>query len=176
VKFQATSLEGLLLVELERHRDERGWFAHTFGRDELRRQGIEMDVAQGSASYNDKAGTLRGLHYQDHPHQEQKLVRCTRGAIFDVAVDIRAGSPTRGRWFGLELSAEEPRMLYIPTGFAHGFQTLTDSTEVSYLISPGYVPEAARGVHWDDPSLAIDWPPADRIISGRDRGLPPLEP
>jgi dTDP-4-dehydrorhamnose 3,5-epimerase len=175
VRFQTTPLDGLLVAELELSWDDRGWFARTFCRYELAEQGIEMEVAQASASYNERAGTLRGMHYQAEPHAERKIVRCTRGAIFDVAVDIREGSPTRGRWFAVELTEANQRMLYIPEGFAHGFQTLADATEVSYLISPEYVPEAARGVRWDDPAIGIDWPPAERIISTRDRDLPPLD-
>jgi dTDP-4-dehydrorhamnose 3,5-epimerase len=134
-----------------------------------------MEIAQASASFNPRMGTLRGLHYQADPHAEQKVVRCTRGRIFDVAVDIRADSPTRGRWFSHELAEGDLRVLYLPPGFAHGFQTLADETEVSYLISPGYAPDAARGVRWDDPALGIDWPAAERIISERDRDLPPLD-
>jgi dTDP-4-dehydrorhamnose 3,5-epimerase len=175
LRLTPTRLEGLVVIELEPSTDERGWFARTFDAEELRAAGIEMDVAQASASFNPRAGTLRGLHYQAEPHAEQKIVRCTRGAIFDVAVDIRDDSPTRGRWFSTELGADDPRMLYIPPGFAHGFQTLADSTEVSYLISPEYVPEAARGIRWDDPVIGIDWPAAERIISQRDRELPALD-
>jgi dTDP-4-dehydrorhamnose 3,5-epimerase len=164
------------VVDLEPSRDDRGWFARTFSRRELMEQGIEMEVAQASASFNPRVGTLRGLHYQADPHAEQKIVRCTRGAIFDVAVDLREASATRGRWFSMELNQDDQRMLYIPPGFAHGFQTLADATEVSYLISPEYVPEAARGVRWDDPAIGIDWPPAgERIISERDRELPLLD-
>jgi dTDP-4-dehydrorhamnose 3,5-epimerase len=175
MRFQATPLQGLLVVELDPSRDRRGWFARTFSREELREQGIEIEIAQASASFNPRMGTLRGLHYQADPHAEQKIVRCTRGRIYDVAVDIRADSPTRGTWFAVELAEDDPRMLYIPPGFAHGFQTLADATEVNYLISPGYAPDAARGVRWDDPAIGIDWPPAERIISEGDRNLPPLD-
>jgi dTDP-4-dehydrorhamnose 3,5-epimerase len=165
-----------MVIELEPSRDERGWFARTFDSGELREAGIEMEVAQASASFNPRAGTLRGLHYQAEPHAEQKIVRCTRGAIFDVAVDVRDDSPTRGRWFSIELGADDPRMLYVPPRFAHGFQTLADGTELSYLISPEYVPGAARGIRWNDPEIGIDWPAAERIISERDRELPILDP
>ena len=175
MRFHATPLPGLLVVELDPSHDQRGWFARIFSREEMLEQGIEMEIAQASASFNSRSGTLRGLHYQADPHAEQKIVRCTRGKIFDVAVDIRADSPTRGQWFGIELAEDDPRMLYIPSGFAHGFQTLADATEVSYLISPGYAPDAARGVRWDDPAIGIDWPPAERIISERDLSLPPLD-
>jgi dTDP-4-dehydrorhamnose 3,5-epimerase len=174
VRFAPTPLPGLLVVDLEPARDDRGWFARTFDGRELAAAGIEMEVAQANASFNPRAGTLRGLHYQAEPHAEQKLVRCTRGAIFDVAVDVREGSATRGRWFGLELAADDQRMLYLPPGFAHGFQTLVDDSEVDYLIAPEYVPDAARGVRWDDPAIGVEWPEAERIISERDRGLPLL--
>jgi dTDP-4-dehydrorhamnose 3,5-epimerase len=175
LKFSATQLEGLMVIELEPSRDERGWFARTFDPGELREAGIEMAVAQASTSFNPRAGTLRGLHYQAEPHGEKKIVRCTRGAIFDVAVDIRDDSATRGRWFSIELGSDDPRMLYVPPGFAHGFQTIADATEVSYLISPEHVPDAARGIRWDDPGIGIDWPAAERVISERDRELPTLD-
>jgi dTDP-4-dehydrorhamnose 3,5-epimerase len=175
VRFKPTPLPEVLVIELERARDERGWFARTFDGAELAEVGIEMAIVQASVSFNPRAGTLRGLHYQAEPHAEQKIVRCTRGAIFDVAVDVREDSTTRGRWFGIELAADEPSMLYVPPGFAHGFQTLGDDSEVSYLIAPEYAPEAFRGVRWDDPSIAIDWPEAERTVSERDRGLPLLE-
>jgi dTDP-4-dehydrorhamnose 3,5-epimerase len=174
VKFTPTPLPDLLVIELEPIRDERGWFARTFDGAELAAAGIEMEVAQASASFNPRAGTLRGLHYQADPHAEQKIVRCTRGAIFDVAVDIREDSAARGQWFGLELAADDLKMLYVPPGFAHGFQTLVEDSEVSYLIAPGYVPDAARGVRWDDPAIGIGWPEGERTISERDRGLPLL--
>jgi dTDP-4-dehydrorhamnose 3,5-epimerase len=176
VKFSETPLSELRVVELEPTRDERGWFARTFDAGELAAAGIEMRIAQASASFNPRAGTLRGLHYQAQPHAEQKLVRCNRGAIFDVAVDVREGSATRGRWFGIELAADEGKMLYVPPGFAHGFQSLVDDSEVGYLIAPEYVPEATRGVRWDDAAIGIDWPAAERIISERDRSLPLLDP
>src|SRR5690606_499869 len=127
---------------------------------------------QSSTSFNSRRGTLRGLHYQAAPHEEAKLIRCTRGAVFDVAVDLRAGSPTRGRWYGIELSAANARTLYIPEGCAHGFQTIADDTELLYHMSVEYVPDAARGIRWDDPTLAIAWPIADPILSARDRALP----
>jgi dTDP-4-dehydrorhamnose 3,5-epimerase len=125
-----------------------------------------------SVSFNNRRGTLRGLHFQAPPQEETKLVSCTRGAIFDVAIDLRVGSPSRGKWVGVELNADNRCSCYIPAGFAHGFQTLTDDAEVRYQISERYRPEAARGVRWDDPDLAIVWPKADqRVISGRDQTL-----
>jgi dTDP-4-dehydrorhamnose 3,5-epimerase len=127
---------------------------------------------QSSVSFNSRRGTLRGLHYQAAPHGEAKLVRCTRGALFDVAVDLRDGSPTRGKWYGVELSAMNGRTLYIPAGCGHGFQTLADDTEVLYHMSTEYRADAARGIRWDDPTLDIAWPIAEPILSERDRALP----
>jgi dTDP-4-dehydrorhamnose 3,5-epimerase len=172
MRFVATPLPGLVVVEQERLRDERGWFARTFDVAEL------FEVVQMSASFNARAGTLRGLHLQAEPHGECKLVRCTRGAIFDVAVDLRPGSRTRLKWFGMELSAVEGSALLIPAGFAHGFQTLADETEVLYAMDAPYVAEAARGVRWDDPAFGIEWPdppPAGRTMSARDASYPGFE-
>lgn len=152
--------------------DERGAFARRFCADEFRELGLETDLVQHSISFNVRAGTLRGMHFQSPPHLETKLVRCTRGAIFDVMVDLREGSPTYGQWHGEELSADNRMMLYIPKGFAHGFQTLADNTEVDYEITPAYVPGADRGFRFDDPELAIAWPIADVIVSDRDKSLP----
>lgn len=155
--------------------DERGFFSRLFCADTFLEQGLWTDYPQWSASFNRRRGTLRGLHFQAPPHEEIKLVSCTRGAVFDVAVDVRPGSRSRGKWVGVELSADNRSTFYIPAGFAHGFQTLSDDAEVRYHISERYRPEAARGVRWDDPDLAIAWPPADqRVISGRDRALPRL--
>jgi dTDP-4-dehydrorhamnose 3,5-epimerase len=138
---------------------------------------LSPTVAQCNASFNARAGTLRGMHYQAEPHGEPKLVRCTRGAIFDVAVDLRAGSPTYCRWYGVELSADNRYAFYIPPVLAHGFQTLTDDCEVLYQMGERYVAEAARGVRWDDPAFGIEWPEADgeRIISERDASYPDFE-
>jgi dTDP-4-dehydrorhamnose 3,5-epimerase len=177
VRFVETALAGVVVVELEEHIDERGSFARTWCRDEMTAAGLSSELAQCSLSRNRRAGTLRGLHFQRAPHEEAKLVRCTRGAIFDVAVDLRAGSPTRGRWVGVELDPDNGRALYVPEGCAHGFQTLVDDTDVAYMISVPYAPAAADGVRWDDPLLAIDWPVTpERTISERDRGLPGYEP
>lgn len=158
------------MVEPERIHDERGFFARTYDAAEL------GPVVQMSTSFNARAGTLRGLHFQADPHGEDKLVRCTRGAIFDVAVDLRAGSPTLHRWFGAELSEENGVALWIPKGFAHGFLTLADDTEVVYQMSAFYAPEAARGLRWDDPAFAIRWPGPVRVISERDAGYPDFNP
>ena len=167
-----TELPGVHVIELEPAVDERGSFARTFDAAEWEAQGLSPRVVQCSLSRNISRGTLRGMHYQDAPHAECKLVRCSRGAIFDVAVDLRPDSPAFRRWYGLELSAENDRMLYIPEGCAHGFLTLTDSTEVLYQISASYSPEHARGVRWDDESFGIEWPDAPRVMSQRDRGFP----
>lgn len=173
MRFEPTPLEGVWMIELEPIADERGWFARTFDAQEFRSRGLDPAVAQCNASFNARAGTLRGMHYQADPHGEPKLVRCVRGAIFDVAVDVRAGSATRGRWYGTELSAANGRMLYISAGLAHGFQTLADDSEVLYQMGHEYVPGAGRGVRWDDPAFGIEWPPAPpggRVISEKDAG------
>ncbi len=173
--FTETSLPGAFLLELEERRDERGHFARTFCARELAAHGLDPHVSQANTSFNVRAGTLRGMHYQAQPFGEAKLVRCTRGAIYDVAVDLRDGSPSFGRWYGVALTAENGRMLYVPVGLAHGFQTLVDGSEVLYLMSHAYVDGAARGVRWDDPAFAIEWPeppPEGRTISQRDAAYP----
>lgn len=174
--FKETPLPGAFVLETRRFQDERGFFARTFSVDEFAAHGLDTDVVQCSVSFNHRRGTLRGLHFQEAPHEETKLVRCTRGAIWDVIVDIRPGSPTRGRHFALVLSAEERNALYIPKGMAHGFISLEDSTEVFYQISERYSPEHARGYRWDDPTFAIPWPEPVAVISDRDRELPLFEP
>jgi dTDP-4-dehydrorhamnose 3,5-epimerase len=174
VIFKATALEGVFVLEPERHEDERGFFARTWDPDELRAHGLDATIAQASVSFNHRRGTLRGLHFQIAPFEEAKLVRVTRGAAFDVVVDARSGSPTRGQHVAVTLTAEEGNQIYIPPGCAHGFQTLADATEVSYLISARYSPEHARGFRFDDPTLAIPWPEPVTVISARDRALPPF--
>jgi dTDP-4-dehydrorhamnose 3,5-epimerase len=177
VRFEETPLPGAYVIELERHADDRGWFARTFDAEGFREHGLDPTNLQCSVSQNARAGTLRGMHYQEAPHAEDKLVRCTRGAIFDAIVDLRPESSTYCRWFGLELDAEGGRELYVPKGFAHGFQTLADDTEVHYQMSQVYVPGAGGGVRWDDPAFGIEWPPVDeRIMSERDRGYPDSTP
>jgi dTDP-4-dehydrorhamnose 3,5-epimerase len=168
--FRETELPGVFLVDVEPKDDERGSFTRIWDSAELAEQGLDGHVVQCSVSHNARAGTLRGLHYQEEPHAETKLVRCLRGALYDVALDLRPSSPTFKRWVGVELRAGEPTGLYIPKGFAHGFQTLADDTEIFYAISELYEPTASRGVRWDDPAFAIEWPEADsRVISERDR-------
>jgi dTDP-4-dehydrorhamnose 3,5-epimerase len=171
--FTPTKLAGAYLIDVERHGDERGFLARTFCEREFAEAGLPMRIVQSSAIHSPRRHTLRGLHYQEAPHAEVKLVRCTRGSIFLVMVDLRPGSSTRDEWLGVELSARSERLAYVPEGFAQGYQTLEDDTEVLYQMSHQYVPEAARGVRWDDPALGIDWPPAtQRIISERDRTWP----
>jgi dTDP-4-dehydrorhamnose 3,5-epimerase len=169
VILRETPLGGLLEIHPERHADDRGHFARTYDVEVL------GPVVQMSTSYNRKAGTVRGMHFQAEPHGEDKLVRCTRGAVFDVAVDLRRGSPTLHRWHGVELSADNGVALWIPRGLAHGFQTLSDGAEVLYAMSTPYVPGSERGVRWDDPAFAIVWPeppPGGRIMSERDASYP----
>lgn len=173
--FRPLDIPGLWLIEPKKLQDERGFFSRVFCSDTFLERGLCANYAQWSVSFNLHRGTLRGLHFQLRPHEEVKLVSCTRGAIFDVAADVRPGSPTHAKWVGVELSADNRSLLYIPAGFAHGFQTLTDDAEVLYHISERYRPEAGRGVRWDDPDLAIVWPKTDqRIISNRDQALPRL--
>ena len=175
MKFLPTPLTGAYLIELELREDERGFFARSFCQNEFKAHGLDPVLAQCNVSFNSKRGTLRGLHYQAEPHAEAKLVRCTRGAIWDVIVDLRKNSPTVRQWHSAELTAENRRAIYIPAGFAHGFQTLADDTEVLYQMSEFYHPESARGVRWDDRTLAIRWPIKDAVISPRDRAFPTFD-
>lgn len=178
VIFTATTIHDVVLIEPERLADDRGHFARTFDAEAFAARGLDARIAQCSTSFNRRAGTLRGMHYQADPHGEAKLVRCTRGAIFDVAVDLRRDSPSFGGWWGAQLSAENGAALFIPSGCAHGFQTLSDDTEIHYQISVPYVPGAGRGVRWDDPAFGIDWPPAPpegRTMSERDAAYPDFD-
>jgi dTDP-4-dehydrorhamnose 3,5-epimerase len=172
VIFRPAPLAGVFLVEPERREDERGFFARTFCREEFAARGLEPAVAQCSVSFNRVAGTVRGMHYQAAPRREAKLVRCSRGAIFDAVVDLRVDSATFGRPFTVELTAEGHLALYVPAGFAHGFQTLADGTEVFYQMSEAYAPGYDRGFRWDDPAVEIRWPLPVSAMSERDRGLP----
>ena len=176
--FHETALSSAFVIELTSHSDERGEFARAFCRDEFAAHGLATDFVQGNVSVNPARGTLRGMHYQVGDHAEVKLIRCVRGAIYDVIVDLRPHSRTYRKWIGVELSPRRLQMLYVPVDFAHGFQTLEDDTEVNYLVSAAYAPKAARGVRYDDPALAIRWPlPATRI-SDADKSWPllPSEP
>jgi dTDP-4-dehydrorhamnose 3,5-epimerase len=177
MRFTETPLPGAWVIDVDRLSDERGWFARTFDEAEFAARGLCARVVQCNASFNARRDTVRGLHYQAEPHGEPKLVRCVRGALFDVAVDLRPDSPAHRRWHGVELSAETGRMFYIPAGLAHGFQTLTDDCELLYLMGREYVPGAARGVRFDDPAFAVEWPPpsGELTISERDRGYPDYE-
>jgi len=174
VIFTGTALAGAFIVDIEPREDARGYFARSFCREEFARHGLPTDVAQCNVSFNRRKGTLRGMHYQIRPKAEAKLVRCTRGAVHDVIVDLREGSPTWGRWVAVELSEGNSRMLYVPEGFAHGFQSLVDDAEVFYQMFEEYSADHARGVRWDDPALGIDWPLPDPIVSERDRTFPLL--
>ena len=172
MKFHHTDLPGACVIELEKLQDERGFFARTWCQKEFEDQGLVARVVQANTSFNTRAGTLRGMHYQLAPYQETKLVRCTSGALYDVIVDLRPESSTYKRWIGVDLTASNGRMLYIPGNFAHGFITLEDETEVSYLVSEFYVPEADRGVRWNDPVFNIEWPRPVEVISEKDTGWP----
>ena len=176
MRFLPTALPGVCVVEQERHADERGFFARTWCAGEFAAHGLEPTLSQCSVSFNERKGTLRGLHYQAPPFAEAKLVRCTRGALYDVAVDLRPDSPTLGQWVGVELREDDGRALYVPRGFAHGFYCLADATEVAYLISAPYRPEAARGIRWNDPLPGIAWPGPVTVISPRDRDYPDVGP
>jgi dTDP-4-dehydrorhamnose 3,5-epimerase len=171
--FHETEISGVLVVETKPAVDGRGEFARTYDRAEFLRHGLDFVPVQISTSSNHLRGTLRGLHFQAPPRSEAKLVSCLRGSVFDVAVDLRPGSSSYGRWTGIELSGENRRCFYVPPGCAHGFQTLEDDTELLYLISEPYEAELQRGIRWDDPRLAIKWPATPkRTMSDRDRTLP----
>lgn len=172
MRFTGMSLPDVYLIEPEWRRDERGFFGRTWCEREFREHGIAMTIRQCNLSGNRAHGTLRGMHFQASPHAEAKVVSCLRGAIHDVILDLRPDSPSFKRYAAIELSAENGRMVYMPSGMAHGYQTLTDDTLVYYQMSEYYVPEAQRGVRWDDPAFAIEWPPVEaRIISARDRAF-----
>ena len=175
MRFNATTVVGAWIVEPELHHDERGFFGRTWDTTEFAAHGLESGLVQCSVSYNSRRGTLRGMHYQVAPHEETKLVRCTSGAIFDVAVDLRHDSPTFCQWFGAELTALNRLALYIPKGCAHGFLTLHDESEVLYQMAEPWVPEAARGVRFDDPSFGIEWPGEVVMVNERDRLYPDYE-
>jgi len=172
VIFTELALAGAFILDVELITDERGAFARTFCVDELGDRGLDPAVAQCSISQNRARGTLRGMHLQHAPHEETKLVRCTRGAIFDAIVDLRPESATFGRWAAVELTAERQNALYVPRGFAHGFLTLEDGTQVDYIISTRFAPDASIGIRWDDPGVGIEWPFAPEVMSERDRSLP----
>jgi len=172
VIFRETKLKGAFVIELEPTEDERGFFARTFCRKEFQDHDLNPDLVQCNISYNKKKGTLRGMHYQVAPHEEAKLVSCLRGAIYDVIIDLRPDSPTYCKWFAMKLNSLNYVVLYVPEGFAHGFQTLEDNTVVLYQISEFYHPECATGVKWNDPTFGIEWPLSVRIMSKKDMNYP----
>jgi dTDP-4-dehydrorhamnose 3,5-epimerase len=174
VRFQESPLAGAYTIEMDRLEDERGFFARSYCAEEFAARGLGAAMPQSSVSFNARRGTLRGLHYQAEPHAEDKLVRCTAGAIYDVIVDLRPDSPTTRRWFGVELSAANHRSLFVPKGLAHGFMTLLDDTEVLYMISASYAPGFERGIRWNDPAIGISWPTAPTVLSARDAAYPLL--
>jgi dTDP-4-dehydrorhamnose 3,5-epimerase len=172
VKFHRAELDGAYIIELEKLEDDRGFFARTWCQKELEDHGLAAQIAQANVSFNTKAGTLRGLHYQVAPYKETKLIRCTRGALYDVIIDLRRGSTTYKQWMGIELTAENYKMLYVPAQFAHGFVTLDNNTEATYFMSEFYAPGAERGLRWNDPAFGITWPRPAEVISEKDASWP----
>jgi dTDP-4-dehydrorhamnose 3,5-epimerase len=172
VIFEKTNLQDAYLIKVEKRSDQRGFFARMWCRKEFEEHGLVSQVVQTNISYNIKKGTIRGMHFQIDPYQETKLVRCTRGAIYDVIIDLRPDSPTYGEWTGVELSADNYRMFFVPKNFAHGFQTLVDDTEVTYQVTEFYTPGAERGLRYDDPVFAIVWPLPVSVISDKDKSWP----
>jgi dTDP-4-dehydrorhamnose 3,5-epimerase len=176
MKIHETPLKGVVVIEPRVFGDHRGWFMETYSDAKFQEAGIHLKFVQDNQSFSAAKGTLRGLHYQLNPKAQTKLVRCTRGAIFDVAVDIQKGSPTYGKWFGIELTAENKKQLLIPKGFAHGFMTLTEDVEVQYKVDELYAPECDRGILWNDASISIDWPiDIPPVLSEKDEKAPSLE-
>jgi dTDP-4-dehydrorhamnose 3,5-epimerase len=176
MRFTETKLKGAFIIELDRLNDERGFFAVSWSAKEFNRRGLNSRLVECNISFNTRKGTLRGMHYQKAPHGQTKLVRCTMGSIYDVIIDLRAGSPTFRQWVGVELTANNLRMIYVPTDFAHGFQALEDRTEVFYQMSAPYHQRSGHGFRWDDPTFAIDWPFGITAISETDRSYPLLGP
>jgi dTDP-4-dehydrorhamnose 3,5-epimerase len=174
--FEATKLKDAYLIKLQKIADERGYFARSWCKNEFHQHGLDANLVQCNVSFNHSKGALRGMHYQSPPDAETKLVRCTRGAIFDVIIDLRPDSPSYLQWFGATLTPENGDMLYIPKGFAHGFQTLTDNSEIFYQMSDFYAPQSAKGVRWNDPFFNIQWPLTPTVLSDKDRALPDVAP
>jgi dTDP-4-dehydrorhamnose 3,5-epimerase len=171
--FKAIPLDGAFVIELEKHQDDRGYFARTFCQLELGNRGLNPNIAQANTALSHLKGTLRGMHYQSEPYAEIKLVRCIRGAVFDVIIDLRPDSSSYCKWFGIELTADNSKMVYVPKGFAHGYQTLMDNTEVSYLVSQFFTPEFEKGVRWNDKRFGISWPEDKKVLlSDKDRAWP----
>ncbi len=175
MRFSETKLRGVYTISLEPHRDERGFFARTWCREEFEAHGLNPQLVQCSISFNKRRGTLRGMHFQQAPYAEAKLIRCTKGAIYDVAVDLRPSSPTFKQWTALILTEANREMMYVPEGCAHGFLTIEDESEVFYQMSEFYAPEAARGFRWDDPAFGIAWPEKVEVIASKDAIYPDFE-
>jgi dTDP-4-dehydrorhamnose 3,5-epimerase len=176
LRFLPTLLQGAYIIEHEPIEDHRGFFARTFCRKEFEEHGLKGCFVQCNTSWNREKGTLRGMHYQLPPHAEVKIVRCTRGRVFDVIIDLRPDSHTYCQWIGVELSDDDYRMLYVPEGFAHGYQTLEPNSEVFYLVSEFYAPAFERGIRWNDPSIGIKWPLPNPILSVKDGSYPDFKP
>lgn len=173
--FEESRLKGAYIIEMERIEDERGFFARSFCVGEFEKYGLNPNIIQCNVSYNKTKGIIRGMHYQSAPHEEVKLVRCTKGRIYDVIIDLRIDSSTFKEWLAIELSADNYKMLYIPKGFAHGFQTLTDNAEVFYQMSESYHPESVRNIRWNDPLFGIKWSLGEPLLSEKDRSYPLFE-
>lgn len=176
MKFTPTPIQGAFLVDIEPRGDERGMFARTFCEREFSAQGLETVFVQANASFSADRGTLRGMHYQLAPVQEVKLIRCVRGALWDVILDLRPESPSFGQWFGADLTQDNRRAMYVPKGAAHGFITLEDATEAAYMVTSPYSPDLERGVRWDDSRFGIQWPLAPTVVSDRDKSHPDFDP
>jgi dTDP-4-dehydrorhamnose 3,5-epimerase len=174
--FTETKLKKAYIIEIKRIEDERGFFGRSWCRKELEDHGLNADLQQANTSFSKKKGTLRGMHFQVHPHEEAKLIRCVRGAIYDVIIDLRPDSPTFKQWTGVELTQDNYKMVYIPEGFAHGYLTLTDDTEVYYNVTAFYAPGAEKGIRWNDSSFQIRWPITPLIISEKDASHPDFKP
>jgi dTDP-4-dehydrorhamnose 3,5-epimerase len=175
MKFTETDLKDAYIIDLERLSDDRGFFARGYCENEFKEQGIDARIVQANVSYNHQKGTMRGMHYQEEPHGEAKLVRCTKGGIYDAIIDVRRESPTYKDWIGVELNEENRRMLYVPEGFAHGFITLEDNVEVTYQVSEFYTPGAEHGIKYDDPAFNINWPVEIEVISEKDEEWAPFK-
>lgn len=173
--FTETKIKGVYILEIKKLGDERGFFGRSWCRNEMEAHGLNPDVVQANTSFSHHKGTLRGMHYQKHPFEETKLIRCTKGAIYDVVIDLRPDSSTYRNWFGIELSENNYKMLYVPEKFAHGFITLQDNCEVSYLVTQFYTPGSEAGLRWNDPQFGITWPLEVKVISEKDNNFPNFE-
>ncbi len=174
--FKETKLKGAYVVELDRIEDKRGFLARSFCQKEFKKNGLNFNIVQSSVSYNKKRGTIRGMHFQTSPYEEAKLVMCVKGELYDVIIDLRKNSPTYGKWFSIKLTETNYKSLYIPEGFAHGFQTLEDNTVILYQMSEFYYPESSRGIRWNDPAFRIKWPMDKFILSHKDKGYKDFMP